>query len=101
MTVFLQKEELKSLKNQYFSIIGQHSQFPQVSTPWKFSTMQRAPEVPQTLPIPQPGGTSILRLKEIIEEEERNRKRKGKAKKEPKEIKRPPERCRSDDDYKS
>ena len=85
MTVFLQKEEeLKSLKNQYFSITGQNSQFPQESTPWQFFTMQRVLEVLQALPIPQPRGTSILRLKEIIEEEERNRKRKEKPRKNPK-----------------
>ena len=109
MTVFLQKEdELKNLKNQYFSITGQHSQFPgggfsqtsggghysqfpqMPTTPWQFSTMQKIPEVPQAFPIPQPQGTSILRLKEIVEEEERKRKRKGKAKEEPKEVKRLP-----------
>ena len=87
MTVFLQKEdELKNLKNQYFSITGQHSQFPggghfsqtsggghfsqfpqMPTTPWQFSTMQKIPEIPQAVPIPQPQGTSILRLKEIIE----------------------------------
>ena len=48
------------------------------------------PEVAQALRIPHPGGTSILRLKEILEEEDRKCKRKGKAKWESKEIKRPP-----------
>ena len=97
MTVFLQKEdELKNLKNQYFSITGQHSQFPGGSyqtsggghfsqlpqiptTPWQFSTMQKIPEIPQAFPIPEPQGTSILRLKEIIDEEDRKRKTKRKS----------------------
>ena len=85
MTVFLQKEEeLKSLKDQYYSLTGQYNQFHQESTPWQFSTMQKIPQVSQALPFPQSGGTSILRLKEIIDEEERKRKKKGKAKEEAK-----------------
>ena len=52
--------------------------------------MQKIPKVSQVVPISHPGRTSILRLKEILDEEDRKCKRKGKAKDETKEVKRLP-----------
>ena len=77
---------MKSVKDQYYALINQYSQFHQESTPWQFSTMQKIPEVSQAFPIPHPGGTSILCLKEILEEEDRKRKRKEKPKRRLKKL---------------
>ena len=85
-SLFLAKEaEMKSLKNQLASLQSQLQQRQQATmvdtTPWMFSTL---PKAPQPLPLAAPSvEPSILRLRRILEEEDKIKKEadhKGKKK---------------------